>query len=110
MSHYAEFKIETGRIIRRGRCQSQHIPTPRRSNAIALVCANYEYNTVVCAKINDKKIAIEPTLVRRASNLCKPKPIKHQEDEKQAQVTNGQWQDVLDRLSKLEAEKKPKIE
>jgi len=110
MSHFVEFNIETGRIVRRGRYQSQHIPKPRRLNAIALICASYEYNTVVCAKINDKKIAIEPTLVRRASNLCKPKPIKHQEDEKQAQITNGQWQDVLNRLSKLEAKKGPKIE
>ena len=99
MEHYAEFDIETSRIIRRGKCQSQHIPTPRRLNAIALVRADFEYNAVVCDGINNEKIAVNPTLTRKSFD--RQKPIKIEESKKQAHITNEQWQDVLDRLDEL---------
>lgn len=66
MIHYAEFDVETGRIIRRGRCQSQHLPTPRRSNAIAIVRADYNYNAIICDKISKEKIAVNPIPARKS--------------------------------------------
>lgn len=100
MEHYAEFDIPTGRIVRRGKCQSQHVPTPRRLNAIALIRADYEYNTVICDKINNKKIAINPTLAKKSFD--RPKPITIQKGKQPAFVTNEQWQSVLKRLEALE--------
>ena len=102
MEHYAEFDIETDRIIRRGKCQSQHIPVPRRLNAIALIRADYEYNAIVCDKINDEKIAVNPTLARKFFDTHKPKPVMMLEEEQPANITKKQWQDVLKRLKKLE--------
>lgn len=102
MKHYVEFNIATGRIVHRGRCQPQHVPVPRRLNAIALIRASYEYNTVVCDGVDNIKIAIKPTLTRRSSNSCKPKPVKLQEGKKQAHITNEQWQDVLRKIEVLE--------
>jgi len=102
MNHYVEFNIETGRIVRRGKCQSQHIPTPRRLNAIALIRVNYKYNAIVCDKISDEKIAVNPIPTRKSFGKRKPKPIKLQEGEKLAHITNDQWQNVLKRLDNLE--------
>lgn len=102
MGHYAEFNIATGQIIRRGKCQSQHIPIPRRLNAIALVRVDYRYNAIICDEIDDRKIAVNPTFTKKSFDTHKPKPIKLQEDKKQAYVTNKQWQDVLKRLATLE--------
>jgi len=102
MEHYVEFDIETCRIVRRGRCQSQHVPRPRRLNAIALIRADCEYNAVICDKINDKKIAINPTLVRKSFDKYKKKPAKILEGKRPAHITNEQWQAVLKRLDKLD--------
>lgn len=99
MEHYAEFDIATGRIVRRGGCQSQHIPIPRQSNAIALVRADPSYNTIICDEISDERIAVNPTLARK--HFDRPKPIKLQEGKKQAIITNEQWQDVLNKLDKI---------
>jgi len=102
MKHYVEFDIETGRIIRRGECQSQHIPIPRRLNAIALIRADYKYNAIVCDEINDGKIAVNPKLTKKSFDRRRPKPITILEGERPAQITNEQWQSVLDRLDKLD--------
>jgi len=102
MEHYVEFDIETCRIVRRGRCQSQHVPRPRRLNAIALIRADCEYNAVICDKINDKKIAVNPKLARKSFDTQKPKPIKISKGKRPVNVTNEQWQKVQDRLDALE--------
>ena len=101
MEHYAEFDIATGRIVRRGKCQSQHIPTPRRLNAIALVRADYEYNAIICDRISNKKMAVNPTLIRRSFDTQKPKPNKILKEKRPAHITNEQWQNVQDRLEAL---------
>jgi len=102
MVHYVEFDIKTTRIIRRGKCQPQHIPIPRQSNAIALVRVDYRYNAIVCDEIDDRKIAVNPTFTRKSFDKYKTKPITVSEDKKSARITNKQWQDVLKRLEKLE--------
>jgi len=102
MAYYAEFDIETGRIIRRGKCQAQRVPTPRRSNAIALIRADPRYNAVICDKINKKKRAVNPKLTRKSFDKYKKKPVKILEGKRPAHITNEQWQAVLKRLDKLE--------
>jgi len=101
MVHYVEFDIKTTRIIRRGKCQPQHIPIPRQSNAIALVRASYEYNAIDCDEISDEKIAVNPIPTRK-SFRDRPKPIIKLEEKRPANITNKQWQDVLKRLDNLE--------
>jgi len=66
MVHWVEYDIETGRIIRRGRCQDQHVPTPRQSNAVALVRASFKYNAITCDRIDKKKRAVRPNPVRKS--------------------------------------------
>ena len=100
MAYYAEFNIETGRIVRRGKCQSQHIPTPRRLNAIALIRADLRYNAITYDKIDKDKIAINPILTKKLFD--RPKPITAQEEKRPAHITNEQWQDTLKRLDTLE--------
>ena len=102
MAYYAEFNIETGRIVRRGKCQARHIPIPRRLNAIALICADHRYNTIICDKINDKKIAVNPTPAKKSFDKYKKKPAKILEGKRPAHITNEQWQAVLKRLDKLD--------
>lgn len=76
MVHYAEFDIETGQIVRRGICQSRHIPTPRRLNAVALVRADYRYNAIVCDEIDDKKTVINPIPTKKSFKKLKKKNPK----------------------------------
>lgn len=108
MIHYVEYNIETSRIIRRGKCQDGHVPAPRRSNGIALVRASYKYNAIICDKTDSKKRAVNPKPARKTFTDKPKKPITVIPEKKRlANVTNEQWDDVLKRLSKLEA-KKPK--
>lgn len=102
MEHYAEFNIETSRIVRRGKCQSQHIPIPRKLNAIALIRADHRYNAVTCDEINDEKIAVNPMPAKKSFDEHRPKPIAALEGKRSAQITNEQWRAVLDKLKKLE--------
>lgn len=102
MQHYVEFDIKTSRIIRRGKCQSQHIPIPRQLNAIALVRADHNYNAIVCDEINNKKIAVNPTPAKKSFDEHRLKPITVLEGKRPAHIANEQWQNVQDRLDALE--------
>lgn len=92
------FNKETGVILGSGHCSKKDYPkqVQNASQAILRGISNDVTQKVVNGKIVDKT----PEEIEMENSLKPVPPIENQP----ANITNEQWQDVLDRLSKLEAE------
>ena len=116
MRTFCEFNIKTGRLVQRGRCENQRVPRIRKEgSAIAFISASSIADTITFVGINSDGIAVEPVLHRaseaekadRNKNILKPRrvfpsPSPIPEEERIRKVTNKEWDDMQDRLRKLE--------
>jgi len=100
-THYAEFEMSTGRILRRGICDLAHVPDSQLGNAIALVIADPRTDMIVHEGLDGKGTPIKPKVT--ASTLPVRVRPKVAEGKRSAIITKDELAALMTRLAALEA-------
>ena len=102
---YTEFDVQTGFVRRRGICQEECTPLPQPGGAIILRWVDPWNQKVVCEGVDEHGRAINPRVL--PAKRSRPKPSLPPEEDRPANVTKGQYQQILARLTALEKQSSP---
>jgi len=102
---YTEFNVQTGLVRRRGICQEECIPHPQPGGAIILKWVDCSSQKVVCDGVDEHGRAINPRVL--PAKRSRPKPSLPPEEDRPANITKRQYQQILARLIALENQSSP---
>jgi len=64
---FAEFDIASGKVLRSGICQEQHLPRPRRGNGVAAQPRGCHAASIVCDGLDSNGRAVNPRAGKKAA-------------------------------------------
>jgi len=102
---YTEFDVQTGLVRRRGICQEECTPAPQPGGAIILRWVDPWNQKVVCEGVDKHGRAINPRVM--PAKRSRSKPCLPPEEDRPANITKGQYQQILARLTALENQSNP---
>lgn len=65
---YVEFEADTGKVLRRGVCQAQHLPRPRLGNGVATQSRGCHPVVIECDGLAADGRAVNPRAVLRSKD------------------------------------------
>ena len=102
-THYSEFDLATGNVIRHGLCELQHVPPPGEGCAVALVASHPGHDRIVYDILDAAGRAINPKVSRRPESIPKLEALLPAE--RPARITQGELAALLARIENLEAQR-----
>lgn len=98
--NYIEYRVIDGKLMRKGRCNAEHIPESDPGNLVIQMKATSRHQKVVCDGYDEKGTPIRPRLVDAPYERHKgdePGP-----DRIPMQATQADWQALQKRVKALE--------